>query len=120
MTHISQITLVDQNEHFVFKPLLYELINGGAKPDEVAPRFKDLLAPMTSTTFIQVCSASPLHTSLQLAVQHKEEELYAAAPSLLSAALQVLSCILPVIAQKQFVIVDLAEPLNLPTCGSND
>lgn len=49
-----QITLIDQNEQFVFKPLLYELINGGAKPEEVAPLFSDLLAPMTSTKFVQV------------------------------------------------------------------
>lgn len=48
-----QITLIDQNEQFVFKPLLYELINGGATPGEVAPLFKDLLAPMNSTSFIQ-------------------------------------------------------------------
>ena len=55
----AQITLIDQNEQFVFKPLLYELINGGAKPEEVAPLFSDLLAPMTSTSFVQVslCSA---------------------------------------------------------------
>ncbi len=49
-----QITLIDQNEQFVFKPLLYELINGGATPEEVAPMFADLLAPMNSTNFIQV------------------------------------------------------------------
>lgn len=49
-----QITLIDQNDQFVFKPLLYELINGGAKPEEVAPLFSDLLAPMTSTSFVQV------------------------------------------------------------------
>lgn len=49
-----QITLIDQNEQFVFKPLLYELINGGAKPEEVAPLFADLVAPMTSTSFVQV------------------------------------------------------------------
>lgn len=55
-----QITLIDQNEQFVFKPLLYELINGGAKPEEVAPLFSDLLAPMTSTSFVQVSLLSPL------------------------------------------------------------
>ena len=54
-----QITLIDQNEQFVFKPLLYELINGGAKPEEVAPLFSDLLAPMTSTSFVQVEPAQP-------------------------------------------------------------
>ena len=51
---LLQITLIDQNEQFVFKPLLYELINGGATPGEVAPLFKDLLAPMNSTNFVQV------------------------------------------------------------------
>lgn len=56
----AQITLIDQNEQFVFKPLLYELINGGAKPEEVAPLFSDLLAPMTSTSFVQVSLLSPL------------------------------------------------------------
>ena len=55
-----QITLIDQNEQFVFKPLLYELINGGAKPEEVAPLFSDLLAPMTCTSFVQVSLHSPL------------------------------------------------------------
>ncbi len=51
--HENNLT-TDQNAQFVFKPLLYELINGGATPEEVAPLFADLLAPMNSTSFIQV------------------------------------------------------------------
>ena len=53
-----QITLVDRTERFVFKPLLYELIQGAATPDEVAPRFEQLLAPY-STNFIQVSNRAP-------------------------------------------------------------
>jgi NADH dehydrogenase FAD-containing subunit len=30
-----EITLVDRSEKFVFKPLLYELLNGGVEPGEV-------------------------------------------------------------------------------------
>lgn len=48
-----QVTLIDQSERFVFKPLLYELLNGGASADEVAPPFSQLLAPY-SVNFIQV------------------------------------------------------------------
>jgi demethylphylloquinone reductase len=40
-----RITLVDKSDRFVFKPLLYELLNGGATPEEVAPTFAQLLAP---------------------------------------------------------------------------
>lgn len=40
-----RITLVDQGERFVFKPLLYELLSGTAGEDEVAPPFAQLLAP---------------------------------------------------------------------------
>mmetsp|Transcript_12216 Transcript_12216/g.26290 ORF Transcript_12216/g.26290 Transcript_12216/m.26290 type:complete len:577 (-) Transcript_12216:557-2287(-) len=40
-----QITLVDQAERFTFKPLLYELLNGSATEEEVAPSFTQLLAP---------------------------------------------------------------------------
>ena len=65
-----QITLIDQNEQFVFKPLLYELINGGATPEEVAPMFADLLAPMNSTSFVQVqnmpVAASIMPASFQM------------------------------------------------------
>jgi hypothetical protein len=41
----AQVTLIDQGERFVFKPLLYELLNGTASAEEVAPTFAQLLAP---------------------------------------------------------------------------
>eukprot|EP00898_Chlorokybus_atmophyticus_P005823 jgi/Chlat1/6241/Chrsp44S05768 len=47
-----QVTLVDQSERFIFKPLLYELLNHEVKPWEVAPRFNDLLAS-TGVKFVQ-------------------------------------------------------------------
>ncbi|MEM0914660.1 MAG: FAD-dependent oxidoreductase [Planctomycetota bacterium] len=40
-----RVTLVDRSERFVFKPLLYELLNSGAEEWQVAPRFDELLAP---------------------------------------------------------------------------
>ena len=49
----AQVTLVDKSDRFVFKPLLYELINGAAKLEEVAPRYSQLLQPYT-TSFVQV------------------------------------------------------------------
>lgn len=56
-----QVTLIDRSERFVFKPLLYELLNGGATEDEVAPPFRQLLAPY-SINFIQVwCRFIPCH-----------------------------------------------------------
>ena len=53
----GQVTLIDQSERFVFKPLLYELVNGAAGAEEVAPPFVQLLAPY-SVSFIQVCTYS--------------------------------------------------------------
>ncbi|KAM6563239.1 hypothetical protein CsatB_023237 [Cannabis sativa] len=47
-----QVLLVDQSEHFVFKPMLYELLSGEVDEWEIAPRFKDLLAS-TSVLFFQ-------------------------------------------------------------------
>lgn len=47
-----EVTLVDQHERFVFKPLLYELLNGTADSTEVAPLFSQLLSGLT-TTFVQ-------------------------------------------------------------------
>eukprot|EP00871_Galdieria_phlegrea_P000110 jgi/Galph1/109/GphlegSOOS_G4830.1 len=38
-----RITLVDRNEHFVFLPLLYEVVLGQLEPWEVAPAYSDLL-----------------------------------------------------------------------------
>lgn len=46
------ITLVDQHERFVFKPLLYELLNDTAEPEEVAPYFNQVLAPY-NINFVQ-------------------------------------------------------------------
>ena len=40
-----QVTLIDQSERFVFKPLLYDFVAGTAKAWEVAPYFQQLLAP---------------------------------------------------------------------------
>ena len=48
-----QVTLIDQNDRFVFKPLLYEILMGVADELEVAPFFTDLLEPF-QTRFIQV------------------------------------------------------------------
>ncbi|KAL3640477.1 Nuclear pore complex subunit [Castilleja foliolosa] len=42
-----QVVLVDQSEHFVFKPLLYELLSGEVDEWEIAPRFSDLLSSTT-------------------------------------------------------------------------
>ena len=39
------VTVVDKSENFVFKPMLYELVNETMEPWEVAPSFNDLLAP---------------------------------------------------------------------------
>jgi hypothetical protein len=47
-----QVTLIDQSDRFVFKPLLYELLTGAASEDEVAPSFNRLLAPYP-ITFLQ-------------------------------------------------------------------
>lgn len=57
-----QITLIDKNDRFVFKPLLYELVNGAAAPEEVAPFFTDLVGPMRNTQFLKVssCNIYPL------------------------------------------------------------
>lgn len=40
-----EVTLVDRSERFVFKPLLYELLNAGAEEWQVAPTFDELLKP---------------------------------------------------------------------------
>ncbi|GAB4377451.1 MAG: NAD(P)/FAD-dependent oxidoreductase [Elainellaceae cyanobacterium] len=39
-----EITLVDQNDRFLFSPLLYELISGELETWEIAPPFTELLA----------------------------------------------------------------------------
>lgn len=40
-----KVVLIDQGDRFVFKPLLYELLNGTATATEVAPPFAQVLAP---------------------------------------------------------------------------
>ena len=40
-----QVTLIDQSDRFVFKPLLYDYVAGSATAWEVAPYFQQLLAP---------------------------------------------------------------------------
>ena len=65
-----QVTLIDQSARFVFKPLLYELLNGGASAEEVAPFFTKLLAPY-STNFIQV--VIPTHALLLLPGLRKQK-----------------------------------------------
>ncbi|KAJ0984736.1 hypothetical protein J5N97_003092 [Dioscorea zingiberensis] len=47
-----QVVLVDQCDHFVFKPMLYELLSGEVDPWEIAPSFVDLLKN-TSVQFIK-------------------------------------------------------------------
>ena len=47
-----QITLIDQNERFVFLPFLYELITNEMQVWEIAPTFQQLLAE-TGIEFIQ-------------------------------------------------------------------
>ncbi|XP_015580162.1 alternative NAD(P)H-ubiquinone oxidoreductase C1, chloroplastic/mitochondrial isoform X2 [Ricinus communis] len=47
-----QVLLVDQSAHFVFKPMLYELLSGEVDAWEIAPRFSDLLAN-TGVLFLQ-------------------------------------------------------------------
>lgn len=60
-----QVTLIDQSERFVFKPLLYDLLAGVAAPWEVAPAFAQLLAPY-NINFVKgaVASVQPQETLL--------------------------------------------------------
>jgi hypothetical protein len=48
----AQVTLIDQSDRFVFKPLLYELVGNAASEEEVAPHYSRLLAPYP-VTFVQ-------------------------------------------------------------------
>ena len=63
-SHPNQVTLIDQSDRFVFKPLLYELLSGAASEEEVAPSFAQLLAPYP-VTFVQgrVASVQPEHAT---------------------------------------------------------
>jgi NADH dehydrogenase FAD-containing subunit len=64
---MSQVTLIDQSERFVFKPLLYELLNGTALAEEVAPSFTQLLAPYP-IQFIQV-GCLPIRTDTDTCIR---------------------------------------------------
>jgi demethylphylloquinone reductase len=46
------ITLVDQNDRFVFLPLLYEVVTGELQAWEIAPEFREILAN-TNIQFVQ-------------------------------------------------------------------
>lgn len=50
------VTLIDQNDRFLFKPLMYELLSGAATEDEVCPEYSQVLAP-----FQVRCPARPLN-----------------------------------------------------------
>lgn len=41
--HPYHIILIDQNERFVFKPLLYKILTGELNEHQVCPRYDDLL-----------------------------------------------------------------------------
>ncbi len=49
---LPKITLIDQNDHFLFSPLLYEYITGELESWEIAPSFTELLS-QTNVQFIQ-------------------------------------------------------------------
>ena len=68
------MTLVDKSDRFVFKPLLYELINGAAQLEEVAPRYTQLLQPYT-TAFVQVHTPPQRAQQAQLHVQARHTQL---------------------------------------------
>ena len=50
--HEDPIVLIDPNESFVFKPLLYEHLTGEMQNDQVFPRYEDLLVGR-NVTFVQ-------------------------------------------------------------------
>ncbi|WP_299410800.1 NAD(P)/FAD-dependent oxidoreductase [Acaryochloris sp. IP29b_bin.148] len=50
--HKPLIYLVDQNDHFLFSPLLYELVTGELQSWEIAPPYSELLAN-TDVRFLQ-------------------------------------------------------------------
>ncbi|KAL6588161.1 hypothetical protein OROMI_001139 [Orobanche minor] len=47
-----RVVLVDQSEHFVFKPLLYELLSGEVDEWEIAPCFSEVLS-RTAVQFLK-------------------------------------------------------------------
>ena len=64
--HSPEIILIDQHDHFLFTPLLYELITGEMQSWEIAPRFEELLTN-TQIRFYQGCV-----TAINIETQHIE------------------------------------------------
>ncbi len=56
------MTLIDQSDRFVFKPLLYDYVAGSATAWEVAPYFQQLLAPY-NINFLQAGAAPPVFSA---------------------------------------------------------
>lgn len=50
--YVGEVVLIDQAERFVFKPLLYEFLNGQMDADQVWPRYEELLQG-SSVMFVQ-------------------------------------------------------------------
>ena len=50
--YVGEVVLIDQSERFVFKPLLYEFLNGQMDADQVWPRYEELLQG-SSVMFVQ-------------------------------------------------------------------
>lgn len=48
----QSIILIDQKDHFIFNPLLYELMTGEMTPDQVCPTYRELLKG-SSATFLE-------------------------------------------------------------------
>jgi demethylphylloquinone reductase len=60
------VTLIDQNDRFLFKPLMYELLLKAADELEVAPEYTTLLAPhnvRTQTDSAARCGTRSAHPS---------------------------------------------------------
>lgn len=64
--HFPEIILIDQHDHFLFTPLLYELITGEMQSWEIAPCFEELLTN-TRIRFHQGCV-----TAIDVENQHIE------------------------------------------------
>eukprot|EP00276_Gloeochaete_wittrockiana_P001563 CAMPEP_0184675146 /NCGR_PEP_ID=MMETSP0308-20130426/87629_1 /TAXON_ID=38269 /ORGANISM="Gloeochaete witrockiana, Strain SAG 46.84" /LENGTH=530 /DNA_ID=CAMNT_0027122821 /DNA_START=77 /DNA_END=1669 /DNA_ORIENTATION=+ len=62
------VTLVDQNDRFVFSPLLYELLSGEVEAWEIAPRYTELFPTASAPSFPQ--EAPPVAVSLEQADIH--------------------------------------------------
>lgn len=62
-----EIVLVDQNDHFLFLPLLYELLTDELQPWEIAPAFEDLL----KDTKVRFCQGAVS----QIEIENKQVKL---------------------------------------------